>query len=118
MTKTDWKELLGSLDHGSNENNPENIDNEKVVRSETAKNSIDKQDLIIRFEKRNGKPATIISNFSGTKSEIKDLAKSLKTFCGSGGSAKDDEILIQGDVRSKIAQYLKEKGYKIRGDIR
>jgi translation initiation factor 1 len=84
----------------------------------TAKTTTKKQDLIIRFEKRNGKPATIVSNFQGSEAELKDMAGSLKKHCGVGGSAKDDEILIQGDVRKKVSEWLTRQGYKVRGDFR
>jgi translation initiation factor 1 len=76
------------------------------------------QQLIIRFEKRNGKPATIISHFSGTRDELEQLAAKLKKLCGAGGSAKDDEILIQGDVRKKVVLYLQQEGHSVRGDFK
>lgn len=115
MADKDWKERLNEL-ASKNIEVDKSIDNLK----ETEKASIPKQkrqDLIIRFEKRNGKPATIVSNFDGSESELKELAKKLKIHCGTGGSAKDDEILIQGDVRQKIVIFLRALGYKVRGNF-
>jgi translation initiation factor 1 len=109
MEKKDWKDLLGGLGSSIEETSSTDIPEKDI--------QIIRQDLIIRFEKRNGKPATIVSNFQGTECELKDLARKLKTHLGTGGSAKDDEILIQGDVRQKVAVYLRNSGYKVRGNI-
>lgn len=69
--------------------------------------------LIVVLDKKHraGKVVSIIKGFSMKNDEIKDLARQLKSFCGSGGSAKDDEIIIQGDHREKILQWLVKKGY-------
>jgi len=113
MSKPDWKDLLNAkLEHL-----PSTV-GESAVATSVAATPSKRQDFIIRFEKRNGKPATIVSNFQGTESALKDLAATLKKHCGTGGSAKDDEILIQGDVRLKIADYLTKQGHKVRGDFK
>jgi len=113
MSKPDWKDLLNSkLEHL-----PENVI-ESASATPSTVTLTKRQDFIIRFEKRNGKPATIVSNFKGSESALKDLAATLKKHCGTGGSAKDDEILIQGDVRLKIADYLTKQGHKVRGDFK
>lgn len=93
-----------------------NLDRADSFEAKSTK-SKNKGTLYIRFEKRNGKPATIISEFSGTDDELKDLAKSIKTKMGIGGSAKDDEILLQGDVRKKVAALLRDLGYKLKGEV-
>ena len=54
----------------------------------------------------------IIENFKGHEDSLKNLAKEIKNHCGTGGSVKDGDILIQGDVRDKIISYLKNKGFK------
>ena len=60
---------------------------------------------------RAGKIAVIIKNFTGTSEDLKALSKMLKTKCGVGGSAKNGEIIIQGDVRDKVMKILQEEGY-------
>jgi translation initiation factor 1 len=61
---------------------------------------------------RGGKTASVISGFMGTDEDLQSLAKNLKTACGTGGSAKDGEIIIQGDNRDKILQWLQKHGYR------
>lgn len=61
---------------------------------------------------RKGKVVTLIRGFVGNEDDLKDLAKLLKTKCGTGGSAKDGEIIIQGDVREKVLDILINEGYK------
>ena len=72
------------------------------------------QKLRIRLETkhRGGKTVSLVEGFIGTNSDLEDLGKKLKNFCGTGGSAKDSEIIIQGDQRDKILQWLLKNGYK------
>ncbi len=67
--------------------------------------------VVLDKKHRGGKVVSIIKGFSMKEDEIELLAKKLKTFCGSGGSAKDNEIIIQGDHREKIVQWLLKNGY-------
>lgn len=60
---------------------------------------------------RGGKAATLISEFIGKGEDLEDLGKKIKTFCGTGGSTKDGVIIIQGDQRDKILQWLIKNGY-------
>ena len=70
------------------------------------------QNLEVWIDKhRAGKTAIIIKKFIGTNENLKDLAKKLKTHCGVGGSVKNGEIIIQGNVRDKIMDVLKQDGY-------
>ena len=70
--------------------------------------------LICKYEKRKGKPTTIIAGYTGADSDFKLLAKELKTRLSVGGSFKNDEIIIQGDYRNQIMEMLKEKGFKVK----
>lgn len=70
------------------------------------------QKLRLRLEKRNGKPTTVIAGFAGPDDALETLAKHLKVKAGTGGSAKDGLIIIQGDVREKCVLWLKEWGVK------
>ena len=71
------------------------------------------QKLRVQMEKnhRGGKTVTIVRGFIGTDDDLKDLAKFLKTRCGVGGSAKEGEIIIQGDFKSKVIELLIKEGY-------
>ena len=71
------------------------------------------QKLRVQIEKnhRGGKTVTIIRGFVGTDDDLKALAKLLKTRCGVGGSAKEGEIIIQGDFKSKVIELLIKEGY-------
>lgn len=72
-----------------------------------------KQMLRIELDKRNrkGKAVTLITGFVGTNDDLKDLEKYLKVKCGVGGSSRDGEILIQGDLRKKVLELLHNEGY-------
>lgn len=74
------------------------------------------QKLEAHLDKKNrgGKVATIIKGFAGNEDDLKTLAKQLKTLCGVGGSAKDGEIIIQGNFRDKIMDFLTKEGYKVK----
>ncbi len=70
--------------------------------------------IICKYEKRKGKPITILEGYTGADKDFKKLAKELKTKLSVGGSFKDDKIIIQGDYRDKIMAMLVEKGFKVK----
>ncbi|TXD51720.1 MULTISPECIES: translation initiation factor [unclassified Polaribacter] len=70
--------------------------------------------ILCKYEKRKGKPITILEGYTGATSDFKMLAKEIKTRLSVGGSFKDDKIIIQGDFRNQIMTMLKEKGFKVK----
>ena len=70
--------------------------------------------LICKYEKRKGKPITIIEGYTGADSDFKILSKELKKMLGVGGNFKKEKIIIQGDYRDKIMSFLKDKGFKVK----
>jgi translation initiation factor 1 len=72
------------------------------------------QKLKVRLDtkQRAGKAVTLVEGFIGTDEDLQTLGKALKNFCGTGGSAKDGEIIVQGDQREKVLQWLQKNGYK------
>jgi len=73
-----------------------------------------KQDLRVMLDKKlkGGKKATLVTGFIGKNSDLADLAKKLKNLCAAGGSSSEGEILVQGDNRQKIMDFLLKNGYK------
>ena len=109
MKNNDWKERLNVV-YSTNPNYQYETDGSD---EEKATVNLEKQNLRVTLDKRNrgGKVVTLITGFIGTEDDLKELGKFLKTKCGVGGSAKDGEIIIQGDVVAKVKDLLKDKGY-------
>lgn len=104
----DWKSRLGMV----YSTNPDFVFDE-VAEDEVETLSMSKQKLRVSIEKkgRGGKTVTLVKGFVGKDEDLKALAKSLKTKCGVGGAVKDNEIVIQGDLRDKVVSLLKTFGY-------
>lgn len=108
MTGNDWKNRLGVVFS----TNPDfQYQEETVPEAETLPPA--KQRLIVGIDRRNrgGKQVTLVTGFVGREEDLKELGRQLKVRCGVGGSAKDGEITIQGDLRDKVTALLKEWGY-------
>ena len=88
------------------------IEEEEYVEEQTFLPA--EQKIKIRLDKkhRGGKMVTLIENFIGTNADKEELGKKLKTVCGTGGSVKDGEILVQGDNRDKVLAWLLKNGFK------
>ena len=70
--------------------------------------------IICKYEKRKGKPITILEGYTGAEEDFKQLAKELKQKLSVGGSYKHEKIIIQGDYRMQIMEMLKNKGFKVK----
>ena len=110
MTKPDWKERLNVVYSTNPDFKYET--NESELEAETLRPERQKLYVSLDKKQRGGKKVTLITGFIGTSDDLKDLAKELKTLCGAGGAAKDNEILVQGDFRDKVVDFLVKKGYK------
>ncbi len=67
--------------------------------------------VMLDRKNRKGKTVTLITGFKGSEEDFQSLGKKLKTHCGAGGSAKNGEIIIQGDFRDRIVDFLQNSGY-------
>lgn len=104
----DWKSRLGMV----YSTNPDFVfDDMETDEAETL--PVSKQKLRVSIERkgRGGKTVTLVKGFIGKDDDLKALAKTLKTKCGVGGAVKDDEVVIQGDLRDKVINLLKTLGY-------
>ncbi|MDN6280842.1 MAG: translation initiation factor [Psychroflexus sp.] len=90
---------------------PSSSDQNKDQNDETLDIWLQEEPLLCKFEKRNGKINTIITGYRGAKKDFKNLTKLLQKECGTGGSFKNEEIIIQGDSRNQIMGLLKEIGF-------
>lgn len=105
----DWKDRLNIVYSTNPDYNYQMEDDEQEDELIPA----NMQKLRTRIEKkgRGGKTATVISGFIGPEKDLEDLARTLKTYCGTGGSVKDGEIIIQGELKDKVISKLKALGY-------
>lgn len=108
MKNNDWKERLGMV-YSTNPNFQYDTGGEE--EEDTLPK--EKQLLRISLDKRNrgGKAVTLVTGFRGTSADLAALGKLLKVRCGVGGSAKDSEIIVQGDLRQKVLEILQKEGY-------
>lgn len=93
---------------------PDHVPEEPQVEAPQSDLWLQDSPMICKYEKRKGKPITIIEGYTGADSDFKKLAKELKIRLSVGGSFKNDQIIIQGDYRDKIMEILKEKGFNVK----
>ena len=91
---------------------PEHVPSEESTNEEPSTVWLQDEPLICKYEKRKGKPITIIEGYNGADSDFKQLAKEIKQLLSVGGSFKNEQIIIQGDYRDRIMKFLQEKGFK------
>jgi translation initiation factor 1 len=105
------KKIPVGVVYSTNQEFEYSFDNEEVAETLPP----EKQKLKIQLDKkaRAGKQVTLINGFIGSEDDLETLAKKLKNLCGCGGSSKDGEILIQGDVRDKVLNWLIAQSYKV-----
>jgi translation initiation factor 1 len=84
---------------------------ELIREEETPGKTEQKLKVRLDTKRRAGKLVTLIEGFIGKKADMEELGKKIKTFCGTGGSVKDNEIMVQGDNKDKILQWLQKNGY-------
>ncbi len=107
----DWKKRLGVVYSTNSDYDytvPENNEEQTLPSQQ--------QNLMVSLDTKNrkGKSVTLVSGFTGTENDLKELGKMLKAKCGVGGSVKGGDILIQGDFRQRVTEILKKEGYKVK----
>lgn len=108
MKNNDWKERLNVV-YSTNPNyNYEMDDDEEQTTLQPSQ-----QRLRVQLDRKNrgGKVVTLVTGFVGTEDDLKELGKLLKNKCGVGGSAKNGEIIVQGDFKQKVLELLKKEGF-------
>lgn len=106
--QNDWKERLNVV----YSTNPD-FQYETEEAEETDTLPAQQQKLRVQLDRKNrgGKVVTLVTGFVGTDDDLRQLGRLLKSKCGVGGSAKDGEIIVQGDFKQKVLELLKKEGY-------
>lgn len=104
----DWKDHLNVVYSTNPDFRYETADEEETATLPPAQ-----QKLRVQLDRKNrgGKVVTLITGFVGTDDDLKELGRMLKSKCGVGGTAKDGEIIVQGDFKQKVLELLKKEGY-------
>lgn len=107
----DWKKRLGTV----YSTNPDfKYEAEGEANHKTLPPGQQKLYISLDRKNRKGKAVTLLEGFTGNEADLKSLGKELKSKCGSGGTAKDGKIIIQGDFRDRVSELLKDKGYGVK----
>lgn len=95
---------------------PDHVSEESETPDQGAKPKywLQQEPILCKYEKRKGKPITILEGYNGADSDFKQLTKDLKTWLGVGGSYKNEIIIIQGDYRDKIMEFLTNNGFTVK----
>ncbi len=111
MAENDWKKRLGTV----YSTNPDfNYDYEGERKEDTPDPSEQNLRISLDRKRRKGKTVSLITGYRGKSEDLDELAKTLKKKCGTGGSSKDGEIIIQGDFRQRLKEILEKEGYKVK----
>jgi translation initiation factor 1 len=107
----DWKDRLGVV---YSTNTDYDYNSEKGEEQDTIPPR--QQDLRVSLDRKNrkGKSVTLVCGFIGREEDLKELGKYLKSKCGVGGSVKEGEIIIQGDLREKVMDLLRSRDYRVK----
>ena len=106
-----WKNREGIV-YSTNQNFE--YDTNEIEEPETLEPQKQNLKVYVDRKQRKGKSVTIVSGFVGKDDDLNELAKMIKTKCGTGGSAKDGEIIIQGEMINKISEFLTKNNYKFK----
>jgi len=112
MSKKKFSSLSGLVYSTDPDFKPETEQPEEQVTLEPKQQRLR---VMLDSKRRAGKTVTLVDGFVGTIADIEELGKKLKGFCGTGGAVKDGEIMVQGDNKEKIVQWLKKNGYGVKG---
>ena len=109
MMENDWKKRLGVV-----YSTDPNFKYEQEAEPEVETLEPSKQNLIVAIDRRAraGKQVTLVKGFVGSEDDLATLGKTLKVKCGVGGTVKDGEITLQGDLRDKVVALLQSMGYR------
>ncbi|MDD4216092.1 MAG: translation initiation factor [Bacteroidales bacterium] len=108
--KKQWKNREGVV---YSTNQDFEYDTNEIEETETLSPAKQKLSVFIDRKQRKGKSVTIIAGFIGKSDDLEALSKQIKTKCGTGGSAKNGEIIIQGEMIDKIKEFLLKEGYNL-----
>jgi translation initiation factor 1 len=113
MKDNDRKSRLGMV-YSTNPDYKYDYDTGGKAEQETLPKEKQTLRISLSTKNRGGKTVTLITGFVGKEADLEALGKFLKMKCSTGGSAKEGEIIIQGDLRTKVAEILRKEGYKVK----